>query len=259
MAPQPLRTGFVPARLLRPTSMPLLVTALICTGVSSSGNAQTLPTGFALQSVVTDPFASDPVAFAFLPDARILILEKDTGNVRLAAVGGSTSALIATVAGVRGGGERGLLGVAVDPAWPARPYLYFQDTHTDSTVHITMYTASGDLSNPASTNLVLGSPYLVHKAIRDVVENHNGGTLRFGPDGYLYVSAGDDGNGCNSQDVNHPNGKILRLDVSRMPGTGSGPPPLADITPPDNPIPGPTDTAHPGGFDRLEPSHRTQV
>src|SRR5262249_3992598 len=91
-----------------------------------------------------------------------------------------------------------------------------------------------------STSLALGSPYLIFKDILDHQENHNGGTLRFGPDRYLYVSAGDDGSGCNAQDLNLPNGKILRLDVSRIPGAGSGPPPVADITPPDNPIPGPS-------------------
>ena len=205
--------------------------------------AQTVPTNFAIQSVVLEPFVSSPAGFAFLPDGRILIVEKDSGNVRLAAVGANTSALIATVAGVQGGGERGLLGVAVDPDWPARPYVYFHSSHVDSTIHVTMYTASGQLSNPASTNLTLGSPYVLLKNIRDLFEHHNGGTLRFGPDHCLYVSAGDDGSGCDSQDVNLANGKILRLDVSRMPGTGSGPPPLAEITPPDNPIPGPSATA----------------
>lgn len=211
-----------------------------CLGVAQ---AQTLPTGFALQDVVLEPFATNPVGFAFLPDGRILVIEKDSGNVRLAASGAGTSAVIATIQGVTAGDERGLLGVAVDPTWPARPYVYFHFTHTDSTVHVTMYTASGDLALPGSTNMTLASPYLLFKGIGDVYTHHNGGTLRFGPDGCLYVSAGDDGIACEAQDIDRPNGKILRLFVANMPGTGSGPPPLGDITPADNPFFGSTDNA----------------
>jgi glucose/arabinose dehydrogenase len=135
-----------------------------------------------------------------------------------------------------------LLGVAVDPAWPARPYLYFHSTHTDTTIHITMCGVTGDLTNPFSTNLVLGNPYLLLKCL-DQYEHHNGGTVRFGPDGLLYASFGDDGWTCRVQNVNLLNGKILRLDVSQMPGAGSGPPPKADITPAGNPFFGTGDDA----------------
>ena len=223
-------------------ALPLLVAIVIFTGPPTL-QAQTVPTGFALEIVVHQPFVTFPVAFAFLPDGRILLLEKDSGNVRLAAVGSLTSSIIANIPGITGGGERGLLGVAVDPDWPARPYVYFHGTYEDSTIHITMQTASGDLNDPGSTNLSLGSPYVLLRDIRDFYNHHNGGTLRFGPDGYLYVSIGDEGAGCEATDRDFLGGKILRLDVSAMPGTGSGPPPKSAITPPDNPFSGPTDNA----------------
>lgn len=197
-----------------------------------------VPDGFAVQSVVLDPFDASPIGFAFLPDGRILVIEKDSGQVRLATPGNTASVVIATVPNVTTQLERGLLGVAVDPDWPARPYVYFHATRTGATIHITMYTATGDLTDPSSTNLTLGSPYTLLDDIPDVTTNHNGGTLRFGPDGFLYASLGEDTGSCQAQDLALPLGKILRLDVSAMPGPGSGPPPKADITPADNPFVG---------------------
>src|SRR5262249_22246360 len=131
-----LRTGLLRAqgsRRARSVRLATLLAAWIGSRAWRLCQAPTLPTGLALQSGVTDPVGSNPVAFAFLPDGSILIIEKAPGRGRLAAVGARTSALIATVAGVNGGGERGRLGVAVDPAWPARPFLSYLDTHTDST------------------------------------------------------------------------------------------------------------------------------
>ncbi len=235
------RQGAVSAALALLIPLALIIAA--ATTGPSGLQAQSLPTGFALQDVVLEPFVTFPVGFAFLPDGRILLLEKDSGNVRLAAAGANTSAMIATIPGIAGSGERGLLGVAVDPDWPVRPYLYFHGTYTDSTIHITMYTASGALSDPGSTSLTLGSPYVLLRDIRDLYNHHNGGTLRFGPDRMLYLSIGDEGASCEATDRNFLGGKILRLDVSAMPGSGSGPPPKSAITPPDNPFSGPTDNA----------------
>ena len=215
---------------------------VLCAALPLPATAQVrrVPSGFAVEPVVLEPFVSDPVGFAFLPEGRVVLIEKDSGNVRLAARDASSSVVIATVPGVAIGPERGLLGVAVDPGWPARPYLYFHSTQTDTTIQIAMYTAAGDLSDPSSTSLTLGNPYVILKAIPNLFTNHNAGTVRFGPDGYLYVSVGDNSRSCDAQDLGMPLGKILRLDVALMPGPGGGPPPLADITPAGNPFPGPT-------------------
>ena len=222
---------------------PRFLAALATLAFAAAAQAQSVPTGFVVQQVVGEPFASSTVGFAFLPDGRILIIEKDSGNVRLAAVGASTSAVIATTAGLSTSGEQGLLGIAVDPAWPTRPFLYFHATYDDGTLRVTMRQASGALSNPASTSLSLASPYVILGGIADVNSNHNGGTVRFGPDGYLYVSIGEDAFACDAQDTNLLTGKILRLDVSDMPGAGGGPPVKGAITPPDNPFPGPNENA----------------
>lgn len=197
-----------------------------------------LPNGFALQSVVLGPFDSPPVGFAFLPDGRLLVIEKDTGQVHLAPVGSTASVVVATLPNLTTEQERGLLGVAVDPSWPARPYVYFHSTRAGAAIHITMYTAAGDLGDPSSTNLTLGSPYTLLDDISDLWSTHNGGTLRFGPDGFLYASIGDDSRSCEAQILGSPLGKILRLDVAGMPGPGSGPPAKADLVAAGNPFAG---------------------
>jgi glucose/arabinose dehydrogenase len=218
-------------------ALPVLFLLLL---IPRTAPAQTVPDGFVYEAVVNPPVISS-IGFSFLPDGRILIIEK-AGGVRVGVMGSGTSSPIHTIPNVdSAGGEEGLVGLAVDPGWPGRPYLYFCYTHTDSVEYVTMYTVSGDLSNPASTSLSLGSPYHLLTDIPNDNDQHNAGTLRFGPDGMLYVSLGDDKNTCAGPQSKHIlSGKILRLDVSAMPGAGSGPPPKADITPASgNPFPGP--------------------
>ena len=206
--------------------------------------AQMAPQGFTFEQVLFPPFGGAPIGFAFLPDERVLVIEKNSGIVRVKAADATTSIAKLTIPNVVGtDAENGLLGVAVDPAWPARPYAYFYYNHTSSHCFLTMYTCTGDLTNPSSTNLTFGSPYNILTDVPDNSPVHQAGTLRFGPDGMLYVSQGEDSNPCAAQDLSILGGKILRLDVSSMPGAGTGPPPKADITPVDNPFPGPDDNA----------------
>jgi glucose/arabinose dehydrogenase len=221
----------------------LSITFVMAALVSTTA-AQVAPQGFTFEQVLFPPFGGAPIGFAFLPDERVIVIEKQSGIVRVKAVGATMSVAKLTIPDVVGTSEEnGLLGVAVDPAWPARPHVYFYYNHTGAHCYLTMYTCTGDLTNPSSTNLVFASPYHI---LTDVPDNnivHQAGTLRFGPDGMLYVSQGDDSNPCAAQDLSILGGKILRLDISSMPGAGTGPPPKADITPIDNPFPGPDDNA----------------
>ena len=120
-------------------------------------------------------------------------------------------------------GERGLLSMAFDPdyATTGRFWVYYtsrpQSTPTIANGDIVVegYLRSGGNPEIASTTRTL----LFH--ITHGATNHNGGHLAFGPDGYLYVSTGDGGGGCDSgQGINgdgqQPStllGKILRIDV----------------------------------------------
>jgi glucose/arabinose dehydrogenase len=200
-----------------------------------------LPTGFALKQVGYGPFffLNDPIAFDTFPDGRLLMIERQ-GGVRINPDGAASSTEIHAIPDVEWAAiERGLLGLAIDPQWPVRPYVYFYFTHTSGQARLIMMEGTGDLTDPSSANLALSNEFLLLTDIPDTTEIHQGGTLRFGPDGMLYLSIGDDGWGCRSQDLTSLSGKILRLNVSAMPGAGSGPPPKADLTPADNPFPGP--------------------
>lgn len=230
---RPSTRGLYPS--LRPLSFAALVVSAV-TAPAFDGRADAaVPTGF-----VDEPLAENldsPVGLAFLPDGRLLVTEQFTANVKVIPVGGGAATTIFTVPDVVSGSERGLLGVVPDPEWPDRPYLYFDFSHSGSVIYVRMYTVTGDLTDPFSTDLTLSDPYNILVDIPDFAFNHNGGTLRFDTTGMLLVSTGDDASSCNSQDVTSLAGNILRLDVTGLPGAGSGPPDKSDITPSDNPIP----------------------
>ena len=199
--------------------------------------ANTLPVGFQDQFVAG--YFVLPTAFDFLPDGRILVVEKDLATVRLVVNGVVKPTPILTVPDVNTDDYgRGLMGIAVDSSWPVRPYVYLGFTRTPGNVcYLSRWKATGDLSNPSSMNLSLEERYDIIVDIPDANVQHNGGTVRFGPDGMLYLSTGDDGVPCEAQDSTSFRGKILRLNVAALPDTGSGPPPKSLITPPDNPFP----------------------
>jgi len=106
-------------------------------------------------------------------------------------------------------------------------------------VRVTRFTVGGDLAFTGNGSLTIdvASRFDLIASIPDVNSNHNGGTLRFGPDGMLFASFGEDGMGCAAQDTSGLRGVILRLDVSRLPAGPGGPPPRSLITPPGNPFP----------------------
>jgi glucose/arabinose dehydrogenase len=200
-----------------------------------------LPDGFVLDPILVEPLTGRPVGFTFLPDRRIILLEQE-GTVRLAAADSPTSESILIVPDVDTLSERGLLGVAVDPAWPTSPFIYLYYTQIDSPARVVRYTAQGDLDDASSTGISLTAPYVVLE-IPNTNHDHKGGTLRFGPDGMLYLGTGDDLSGCVAQEFDQPLGKMLRMDVSRLPVEGTGPPAPDLIVPQDNPLAGPTAVA----------------
>lgn len=200
-------------------------------------HCQSVPMGFTNEAVITSGLVQ-PCGIHVLTDGRILFVEKVTGNVRVHAAG--QVATVGTVSQVVAHSDRGLCGITADPLWPQWPYVYVHYTHTSGTVRVTRFTCSGDLTGPASTNLTMSAPYDLITDGPDGHPHHNGGTLKFGPDGMLYVSLGDDQQVCLAQDPESLLGQILRLDVSSVRGaTGSGPPAKSVIAAPGNPYSGP--------------------
>ena len=211
-------------------------------GFARPGAAQlTLPTDFQDELVVAG--LAESVGLAFIPDGRAFFVERTTARVRL-IVNGALSAVdpVVTVPDLDAPyGEEGLLGIAVDPGWPQRPYIYVQYTIAIPYSRIARYTVAGDLDFTADGTLTIdpSSRYDVIHPPRPA-RWHNGGTLRFGPDGMLYSSLGD-ATACNAQLPWELLGKIARFDVSGLPAGPGGPAPLDLITPADNPFASSTD------------------
>ena len=113
---------------------------------------------------------------------------------------------------VTSGGEQGLLGLAFDPAYPSTGHFYVNYTAEGHTI-VARYTASLAAAPPVDPDTEL-----VIMRVRQPYPNHNGGTLAFGPDGYLYIGLGDGGAGgdpLNSgQDLDTLLGAMLRIDVA---------------------------------------------
>jgi len=199
----------------------------------------TLPTDFVDAPVVSG--LSEPANLCFLPDGRLLLVEQHAALVRL-VVNGAIAAPdpVLAVPNVRtDSGERGLLGVAVDPGWPARPYVYlYYDYSLTATNRLARFTATGDLAFAGTGGITLdpASRYDVLTTLPDNANNHNGGTVRFGTDGMLYLALGDDAIGCNAQNKAVLAGKILRLDVRSLPPGPGGPAPRALLTAAGNPF-----------------------
>lgn len=166
--------------------------------------------------------------------ARIFILEQHTGRVRLyhldTAVLDPVPFLDIDSLVINTGNERGLLGLAFHPDYQSNRYFYVSYNDNSGTSVIARFTASADPDSAIATSrlniLTQTQPF----------SNHNGGCIKFGPDGYLYIGLGDGGSGedpqNNAQNTGTLLGKLLRIDVD------SPQAPLNYGIPADNPFVG---------------------
>ena len=203
--------------------------------LAGAAHGYTLPTGFRVDTLATG--LATPCAFDFLPADRVLYTEQNTGRVRLYRAGtGVQSTPVVQVAGVVTGGERGLLGLALDPEFPLKPYLYLFHSAAGGRSAIVRVTLTGDLDGTGGGDLLelSGARMNLMTTIPDNAPNHNGGTLRFGADGTLIASLGDDAFPCGAQDSTGLRGVLLRLRTSALP-VGVANASIAALTPPDNP------------------------
>lgn len=161
-----------------------------------------------------------PIALDFAPDGRIFFAERLTGSIRIIENGSLLPTPFYTLTSTETSGERGLLGLALDPEFDATPYVYAYQTYDDVT--------NGTIYNRIVRILANGNTGLPHTVILRMpplsgATNHNGGVIGFGPDGKLYAVVGENANIALAQDPMSPMGKVLRMNPN---GTA----------PPDNPF-----------------------
>ncbi|MEV1117780.1 PQQ-dependent sugar dehydrogenase [Actinosynnema sp. NPDC049800] len=144
-----------------------------------------------------------PWGLTTLPDGQVVFGRRDAFEiVRLDPATGTKTSL-GRVPGAAGtDGEGGVLGLAVAADFTADPWLYvMHTTSTDNRVVRIRYTDGALTGTPQV--LLTGIPRNKY---------HNGGRLRFGPDGKLYIATGDGQNGDWAQDRANLAGKVLRID-----------------------------------------------
>ncbi|HEY8227116.1 MAG TPA: PQQ-dependent sugar dehydrogenase, partial [Pyrinomonadaceae bacterium] len=166
--------------------------------------ASELPPGFTDTLIATG--MSSVTRMELLPDGRILVCEQ-AGTVRLIKNGVLQPTPFLTVV-ADSFSEHGLLGIALDPDFATNNFLYVYYTATDPVIHnrVSRFTADGDTVVPGSELAIFDLDPLVGP-----LGWHQGGNLRFGSDGKLYIAVGDDRNGANSQSTDNLFGKILRI------------------------------------------------
>jgi glucose/arabinose dehydrogenase len=209
----------------------------------------------AVRTVVTG--LTTPTSMAFLGDDDFLVLQKNTGEVKRVVDG----AVLGTVLdlGVNFASERGLLGMALHPDFPTNPRVYLYWTESTTGADSNNLADVPLLGNRVDSFLWDGSTLTLEQNLiklrafqadagQPLRGNHDGGVIRFGPDGKLYIFIGDVGRrgwmqnlpggptedgqpddqfGGPAPDDAHLTGVILRLNPD---GSAPSDNPFADVT-----------------------------
>jgi glucose/arabinose dehydrogenase len=180
------------------------------------------PPQLALSSFVSGLTA--PLGFEVPNDGtgRLFIIEQ-AGTIRIIQNGFLLSpAFLDITAKIESGGEKGLLGLAFHPSFSTNRRFFINYTRRISLQlqsvisEFAVSAVDPNQADPASERqlLVVDQPF----------DNHNGGQLAFGPDGFLYIGFGDGGSGGdplgNGQNLQTLLGKMLRIDVDSSPAAG---------------------------------------
>jgi glucose/arabinose dehydrogenase len=183
----------------------LLLTLLFTYQIHAQISLNQLATGF-----------NQPVSIAHANDNRLFIVEK-AGRIAIIDTSGNRYPdyfLEITNRVNSFGGEQGLLGLAFHPDYANNGYFYVNYTDAQDSTTVSRFTRSGQNPDQADANTEL-----VILKIKQPYTNHNGGDIKFGPQGYLYIATGDGGAGGDpenhSQNPRSLLGKLLRIDVNQ--------------------------------------------
>src|SRR5438046_3330481 len=144
------------------------------------------------------------IALAFASDGRIFYAERNTGSIRIIQGGSLLPTPFYTLTNTNTAGERGLLGLALDPGFPLTPYVYAYQTFTDS-VNGTIYNRIVRIT--ANGNTGVGHTVILRMPPLSAATNHNGGVIAFGPDNKLYAGVGENADAALSPDPRGPLGE----------------------------------------------------
>jgi len=175
-----------------------------------------------------------PWDLAFIDDTTMLFTEKcrglsvrdGSGDIRF-LFGVSGAAVVASDLFCEG--QSGFAGVAIDPDFTTNRFVYVFAASNLSTSprtnRVVRLKVSADLTTVSDRTDIV-----TEISFKDVGNDvggagaHSGGRLRFGPDGYLYVTTGDNHDGPLPQDINRLGGKVLRIDRDGNPAPGNSSP-----------------------------------
>lgn len=194
-----------------------MLLVLMTAGCSSESGLSSSPQTTDSPTVQTDnfPYTIETVAdelnvpweMDFAPDGRIFLTERP-GTVRVIEQGKLLPEPVYEVTdGFISKGEGGLLGLVLDPDFANNHYIYVYHT----------YESQGEVKNR-----VLRVVENKNKAVLDKIlisdlpgaTNHNGGRIKIGPDGHLYITSGDRYEPDLAQNKNSLGGKILRIELN---------------------------------------------
>lgn len=182
--------------------------AACSSGRASSGDVTRLAGAPALVDTVIQSDLSVPWDIAFAPDGRIFMTER-MGNIVMFESAKPNAKRIGfmQVPDVHAMGEAGLMGIVLDPGFAANGFLYVCASRMDN----------GDWRNQilryrAGTDSMAFDGYVLRNGPL-AAAIHDGCRLAFGPDGKLWATMGDNGDGRLAQDPSSLNGKVLRMNA----------------------------------------------
>lgn len=190
--------------------------AMTATPRTASAQPTLLDPSLSVATVVSG--LNQPIAMAFLGPNDFLVTEKASGQVKR-VTNGAVAGVVLDLA-VNSNSERGLLGIALHPRFPQVPYVYLYNTESSTGADTNVVTNVPLLGNRVDrfvwngstltfdrnlirlrslqndlNNVLTTPPSVVNRG------NHNGGVIRFGPDGKLYIVIGDNGRRGAMQNV----------------------------------------------------------
>ncbi len=179
--------------------------------VSASKAQSGQPTG---NMVLFASGVSNPVCITNAGDSRLFVVDQ-AGYIRIVDSAGKVNSqpFLDIRSRVVFSGERGLLGLAFHPEYKTNGFFYVNYVGTGDITTISRFKV-----NSGNTEIADATSELKLLTITQPFSNHNGGTICFGPDGYLYIGMGDGGSGGDpgnrSQNPQLLLGKMLRIDVN---------------------------------------------